>query len=49
LLPAVDVERRPGEGGVGHDVHGERGDVVRPDDTPDRKLLAELFAARASS
>jgi len=27
LLPAVDVERCAGEGRVGHDMYGERGDV----------------------
>ena len=46
LLAAVDVVRRPGEGGVGHEVHGERGDVGRPDDAPDRQRGAELVAAR---
>ena|SRR5271156_3511389 len=29
LLPAVDVVGRSGEGCVGHDVYGERGDVGR--------------------
>ena len=35
LLPTVDVEGRAGEGRVDHDVHGERGDVLRPDDAAD--------------
>ena len=46
LLAAVDVVRRAGERGVGHQVHGERGDVVRPDDAPDRQRRAQLLAAR---
>jgi hypothetical protein len=29
LLPAVDVVGRASEGGVGHDMYGERGDVGR--------------------
>jgi hypothetical protein len=29
LLPAIDVVGRSGEGCVGHDVYGERGDVGR--------------------
>ncbi len=45
LLPAVDVVGCAREGGVGHDVHGERGDVGRPDDAPDGKRGAKLIAA----
>jgi hypothetical protein len=32
LLAAVDVVRRPGQSGVGHDVDGKRGDVLGSDD-----------------
>jgi hypothetical protein len=45
LLPAVDVVGRAGEGGVGHDVYGERGDVGRSDDAPDGERGAKLIAA----
>src|ERR1017187_6898186 len=45
LLPAVDVVGRAREGGVGHDVYGERGDVGRSDDAPDGKRGAKLLAA----
>src|SRR5579863_9246358 len=45
LLPAVDVVGRARERRVGHDVDGERGDVGRFDDTPDRKRGAKLIAA----
>src|SRR2546428_2221919 len=45
LLPAVDVVGRAGQGRVGHDVYGERGDVGRSDDAPDGKRGAELIAA----
>ena len=45
LLPAVDVVGRAREGRVGHDVYGERGDVGRSDDAPDRKRGAKLIAA----
>ncbi len=44
LLPAVDVVGRACEGRVGHDVNGERGDVVRSDDAPDGKRGAKLIA-----
>ena len=44
LLAAVDVVRRPGQGGVGHEVDGQRGDVGGSDDAPDRELGAELVA-----
>ena len=46
LLAAVDVVGRAGERGVAHQVHGERGDVLRPDDAPDRQRGAQLLAAR---
>ena len=29
LLPSVDIVGRPGEGRIGHDVYGERGNVGR--------------------
>ena len=45
LLAAVDVVGRAGERGVGHDVDGERGDVGRADDAPDRQRRAELLAS----
>ena len=45
LLPAVDVVSRAGEGGVGHDVCGKRGDVGRSDDAPNGKRGAKLIAA----
>ena len=44
LLPAVDVVSRAREGGVGHDVYGERGDVLRSDDASDGKRGAKLIA-----
>src|SRR3954470_25004885 len=46
LLAAVDVERGAGDGGVGHQVHGQGGDVGGPHDPPDRQGAAELLAAR---
>src|SRR3954467_2513872 len=46
LLAAVDVVGRPGQSGVGHEVHGQRGDVVRSDHTPDRERVAQLLASR---
>src|SRR5207244_3489241 len=45
LLPTVDVVGRAREGGVGHDVYGERCDVGRSDDAPDGKRGAKLIAA----
>ncbi len=45
LLPAVDVVGRAREGRVGHDVHGECGDVGRSDNAPDGKRGAKLIAA----
>ena len=42
LLAAVDVEVAPGERRVGHEVHGERGDVGRADDPADRQRRAQL-------
>jgi hypothetical protein len=33
----------PGEGGVRHDVNGERGDVGWPDDPADRERRAQRF------
>jgi hypothetical protein len=44
LLAAVDVVGRTGEGRVGHDVYGERGDVGRSNDAPDGKRGAKLIA-----
>ena len=49
LLAAVDVVRRAGERGVGHDVNGERGDVGRSDDPPDRERGTQLVAPRLES
>ena len=49
LLAAVDVVGRAGERRVGHDVHGERGDVGRSDDAPDRKRVAKLLRVARSS
>ena len=46
LLAAVDVEGRPGQRGVGHEVDGERGDVGGADDAADRQRVAQLLAAR---
>jgi hypothetical protein len=45
LLAAVDVERGAGDRDIRHQVHGERGDVGRSDDAPDRQGAAELLAA----
>ena len=45
LLAAVDVVGRAGERGVGHEVHGECGDVGGSDDAADRERGAELVAA----
>src|ERR1700750_1300692 len=45
LLPAVDVVGRSGEGRVGHDVYGERGDIGRCDHAPDGKRGPKLIAA----
>src|SRR5262249_60060008 len=45
LLATIDVVGRPGEGGVRHQVDGERGDVRGADDAPDGKRGAELVAA----
>ena len=45
LLAAVDVVGRAAERRIGHDVHGERGDVGRTDDPPDRQRGAQLIAA----
>ena len=44
LLPAVDVIGCAREGGVGHDVYGERGHVGRSDHASDRKRGAKLAA-----
>jgi len=44
LLAAVDVLDSAGQGGVGHDVHGQRGDVGRANDAPDGKRGAKLIA-----
>ena len=46
LLAAVDIVGRAGQRGVGHDVHGEGGDVGRPDHAPDGQRGAQLVAAR---
>src|SRR5262245_47902372 len=45
LLAAVDVVRGSGDRRVGHEVNGERGDVGRADDTPDRQRRTKLLAA----
>jgi hypothetical protein len=45
LLAAVDVVRRAGQSGVGHEVNGERGDVGRSDDPPDRERRPQVLAA----
>jgi hypothetical protein len=45
LLPAVNVVRRAGEGCVGHDVDGERGDVGGRDNAADWERCPELAAA----
>src|SRR5580692_7862660 len=45
LLSAVDVIGCARERGVGHNVHGERGHVLRSDDTSDGKRGAKLVAA----
>jgi hypothetical protein len=45
LLPAVYVVSAGCEGGVGHNVHGERGYVGGANDAPDRQRSAELLAA----
>jgi DNA-binding CsgD family transcriptional regulator len=46
LLPAVDVVGRPGDRGVGHQLHGQRGDVGRTDHPPDGQRGAQLGAPR---
>jgi len=43
LLAAVDVVRYSGDRCVRHEVDGERGDVDRADDAPDRQRRAELL------
>ena len=45
-LAAVDVVGRAGQRRVDHEVHRERGDVLRPDDAPDRDRRGDLVAAR---
>src|ERR1700691_3689171 len=45
LLTAVDVERRAGERGVGHDVDGQRGNVGGGDDAPNGECRPQLIAA----
>src|SRR6185295_13082879 len=49
LLPTVDVVRRAGERGVGHDVDGECGDIGRADDAPDRERRPQLVPALLES
>src|SRR5512133_4399834 len=49
LLAAVDVVGRAGEGGVGHEVNGQRGDVRRSDDAPDGERGAQLLAPRLAA
>ncbi len=46
LLAAVGVVRCSSDRCVRHEVDGERGDVGRADDAPDRQRLAELLATR---
>jgi hypothetical protein len=41
LRAAVDVVGGAGDSRVGHEVHGGRGDVGRPDHAPDRQRAAE--------
>ena len=43
-LAAVDVERRAGDGGVGHDVDGHRGEICRRDHPADGQRGAQLLA-----
>lgn len=45
LLAAVDVESRPGNGGVRHQVDGQGGDVLGANDAMYRQGCAQLFAA----
>jgi len=45
MLAAADVIRPAGEGRVGHDVDGQRGDVGGLDHAADRERGAELIAA----
>src|SRR5882724_9886589 len=49
LLAAVDVVCRAGEGGVGHEVNGERRDVGGSDDPPDGERRAQLLAPGVES
>jgi len=42
LLAIVDVVSGAGERRIGHDVHGERGDVSRSDDPPDRAVSSPM-------
>ena len=46
LLTAVDVEGGAGDGGVRHEMDGERGDVGRGDDAAYRQVRPELHASR---
>src|SRR5262245_15554914 len=46
LLAAVDVVGAACERRVRHEVHGERGDVRRANDTPDRQRRPKLLSAR---
>ena len=53
LLAAIDVIRRTGKRRIGHDVDGERRDVLGADDTPDgkrcRQLACDAFSSRSPS
>src|SRR4051795_2886451 len=49
LLAAVDVVCRACDGGVRHEVDCQGGDVIRPDDAPDRQTSAQLFTALVDS
>ena len=46
LLPSVDVVRRAGQGGVGHQVQRQGGDVSRTDHAPDRERPTQLVTTR---
>jgi hypothetical protein len=46
LLTAVDLDRGTGDRSVRHEVDGQRGDVGRGDEAPDRKRHSQLLAAR---
>ena len=49
LLAAVNIDRCPGDRGVGHQVDCELGDVLRADHPSDGKRPAEFLAAHVQS